>query len=176
MSAPSDTATLPDELLSKELRSFKKADMKNPVEKKASTFKLRAQMLKEGRTNTRLARADNMWAVLKVYASGGENGLHTHPSEDHTFLVLQGRAKFYDADGNSTELGKHEGIMLPAGTYYWFEATSTDEELILYRVGAGSFAGADPSHRLNIRGEDMPGDSEENKKTTPIFKDGVFFE
>jgi quercetin dioxygenase-like cupin family protein len=171
--APSDTAVLPE--TTQELRSYKMTDMK-PVEKKATFYKLKAQMLEEGRTNTRLARADNMWAVLKVYASGGENGLHTHPSEDHTFLVLQGKAKFYDADGNATELGKHEGIMLPAGAYYWFEATSTDEELVLYRVGAGSFAGANPSHRLNIRGEDMPGDSPENKQGKVVFKKDKFFE
>src|SRR5882672_6575759 len=58
--------------------------------KKPSFFKMRAQMLAKGRTNTPLARTDNMWAILKVYASGGENGLHTHPNEDHTFIVLQG--------------------------------------------------------------------------------------
>ncbi|HKB73584.1 MAG TPA: hypothetical protein VKC82_04865, partial [Burkholderiales bacterium] len=51
--------------------------------KKPSFFKMRAQMLDKGRTNTALARTENMWATLKVYASGGENGLHTHPNEDH---------------------------------------------------------------------------------------------
>ena len=66
--------------------------------KKPSFFKMRAQMLDKGRTNTALARTENMWATLKVYASGGENGLHTHPNEDHTFIVLQGSARYYDAD------------------------------------------------------------------------------
>src|SRR5229473_866221 len=83
--------------------------------KKPSFFKMRAQMLDKGRTNTPLARTDNMWAILKVYASGGENGLHTHPNEDHTFIVLQGSARYYDVDGGYTDVGKHEGIMLPAG-------------------------------------------------------------
>ena len=171
MTAPSDTAVLPP---TTELRSYKKSDVATPVEKKLSFYKLKAQMLEEGRTNTRLGRCDNMWAVLKVYASGGENGLHTHPSEDHTFLVLQGRARYHDEDGNTQEVGKFEGVMIPAGAYYWFESIA-EEELVLFRVGAGSFPGANPSHRLNIRGEDMPGDSPENKQGKVVFKKDKFF-
>jgi len=95
---------------------------------------MRAQLLERGRTNTLLARTDNMWATLKVYASGGENGLHMHPHEDHTFVLLQGKARYYDTDGGHTDVGKHEGIMLPAGAYYWFEAVS-EEPLVLLRIG-----------------------------------------
>ena len=142
--------------------------------KKASFFKMRAQMLERGRTNTPLARTDNMWAILKVYASGGENGLHTHPNEDHTFIVLQGSARYYDADGNHTDVGKHEGIMLPAGAYYRFEATSK-EPLVLVRVGCRA-GPQDPAGRLNIRGEPMPGDSKENKRVPVVYRDGEFFE
>ena len=142
--------------------------------KKASFFKMRAQLLEQGRTNTPLARTENMWAILKVYASGGENGLHTHPNEDHTFVVLQGKARYYDAEGNHTDVGKHEGIMLPAGAYYWFEAISK-EPLVLLRVGCRA-GGRDPSGRLNIRGEPMPGDSKENKRVPVVYRDGEFFE
>ena len=143
-------------------------------ERKASFFKMRAQLLDQGRTNTLLARTDNMWATLKVYASGGENGLHMHPNEDHTFIVLQGSARYYDADGGHTDVGKHAGIMLPAGAYYWFEATS-EEPLVLVRIGcrAGS---QDPRGRLNIRGEPMPGDSKENKRVPVVYREGEFFE
>ena len=144
------------------------------TEKKATFFKMRAQMLEHGRTNTPLARTDNMWATLKVYASGGENGLHTHPNEDHTFIVLQGSARYYDADGNPTDVGKHEGIMLPAGAYYWFEATSK-EPLVLVRVGCRA-GPKDASARLNIRGEPMPGDSKENKRVPVVYREGEFFE
>jgi quercetin dioxygenase-like cupin family protein len=142
--------------------------------KKPSFFKMRAQMLDKGRTNTALARTDNMWAILKVYASGGENGLHTHPNEDHTFIVLQGSARYYDADGGTTDVGKHEGIMLPAGAYYWFEATSKDA-LVLVRIGC-RVGPQDASGRLNIRGEPMPGDSKENKRVPVVVRDGEFFE
>src|SRR5262245_30488923 len=152
-----------------EMVTDRKGTGKNP-----SFFKLRAQLLDQGRTNTALARTDNMWATLKVYAAGGENGLHTHPNEDHTFIVLQGSARYYDADGGYTDLGKHEGIMLPAGAYYWFEATSK-EPLVLVRVGCRVSA-KDPAGRLNIRGEPMPGESKENKRVPVVYRDGEFFE
>lgn len=142
--------------------------------KKPSFFKMRAQMLDQGRTNTMLARTDNLWAILKVYASGGENGLHTHPNEDHTFIVLQGSARYYDADGGHTDVGRHEGIMLPAGAYYRFEATSK-EPLVLVRIGC-RVGPQDASGRLNIRGEPMPGDSKENKRVPVVVRDGEFFE
>ena len=140
---------------------------------KAEFYKAKAQLLKKGRTNTHLAATENMWATLKVYASGGENGLHTHTNQDHSFFVLQGSARFYDENGNTTDVGKYEGIMLPAGAYYWFEATSK-EELILFRVGCRT-GEKDPGERLNIRGDLMPGESAENKKGEIVYKDGEFF-
>jgi quercetin dioxygenase-like cupin family protein len=142
--------------------------------KKPSFFKMRAQMLEQGRTNTLLARTENMWATLKVYASGGENGLHTHPNEDHTFFVLQGKARYYDADGGYTDVGRHEGIMLPAGAYYWFEAISK-EPLVLVRVGC-KVGPQDAGGRLNAQGEPMPGDSKENKRVPVVYRDGEYFE
>jgi len=147
---------------------------KKAAAKKASFFKMRAQLLDKGRTNTLMAKTDNMWATLKVYASGGENGLHTHPNEDHTFLVLQGKARYYDADGGYRDVGKHEGIMLPAGAYYWFEAIS-EEPLVLVRIGCRVGA-EDVNGRLNIRGERMPGDSKENKQEPVVYREGEFFE
>jgi mannose-6-phosphate isomerase-like protein (cupin superfamily) len=136
-------------------------------------FKLRAPLLDEGRSNHPLAKTANMWATLKIYASGGENGLHTHPREDHCFVVMQGSARYYDAEGGHQDVGQHEGIMLPAGAYYYFHATS-EEPLVLLRVGCRANSG-DPSGRLNIRGEDMPGDSPENKQVPVKIKAGAFF-
>ena len=140
-----------------------------------SFYKLRAQLLQQGRTDTVLAKTDTLQLRLKVYASGGENGLHAHSSEDHSFLVLQGRARFYDADDNPTDIGRHEGIMIPAGAYYRFEAISS-EELILYRVGAKTGTSAVGAPRVNVGGGAMPGDSKENKRVPVIYKDGQFFE
>ena len=141
---------------------------------KPTTFRLRAQLLDQGRSNTYLADTKNMWATLKVYASGGENGLHAHPNEDHMFVIMQGSARFYDQDGGHKDLSTHEGIMIPAGAYYWFEATSKDP-LVLMRVGS-RIGPQSTAGRLNIRGEDMAGDSEENKTVPVIYREGAYFE
>lgn len=138
-----------------------------------TTFKLRAQLLEQGRTDEEILRTDNMWLRLKVYASGGENVLHAHPVEDHMFLILQGRAIFYDKEGQSQELGRYEGIMLPARTYYWFCATG-DEPLVLFRVGckAGENKGVT---RVDINDMPLHGESAENNEVPVVFRDGAFF-
>ena len=137
-------------------------------------YKLRAQLLSQGRTDTVLAQSDVMQLRLKVYASGGENGLHTHAKEDHTFLILQGRARFYDQDDETTDVGALEGIFIPAGAFYRFEAIST-EELVLFRVGARTTADKRGPDRLNVEGQAMAGDSAENKRVDTIYKEGQFF-
>lgn len=137
-------------------------------------YKLRAQLLSQGRTDTVLAQSDVMQLRLKVYASGGENGLHTHAKEDHTFLVLQGRARFYDQEDETTEVGPLEGIFIPAGAFYRFEAISS-EELVLFRVGARTTADKRGPDRLNVKGQAMAGDSAENKRVETIYKEGQFF-
>lgn len=150
--------------------SFNRAE----VATKAFPFKLRAQLLDQGRTDTEVCRTENMWTRLKVYASGGENALHCHPREDHMFVVLQGSARFYDRDGGTTDINQHEGIMLPAGTYYWFEATSKDP-LVLIRVGS-RIGTENAQGRLNIKGEPMAGDSDENKTQPVVYRENAFFE
>ena len=148
---------------------------KSARERKVGTkFTLRAPLLDQGRSDTTIASTDNMVARLKVYASGGENGLHTHPHEDHMFLILAGSARFYDKDGNETDVPTHSGIMLPAGAYYRFEATST-EPLVLMRVGCRT-SDKPMSGRLNIEGKPMPGDSKENKQVEMVVRPGAFFE
>ena len=136
---------------------LKDQEVKLAENKTPSVFKVRAQMLEQGRTDTMLAATDNLTVRLKVYASGGENELHTHTQEDH-----------------SMELGKHQGIMLPGGAFYKFFATS-DEPLVLLRIGNPNVKKQTPPYRVNIKGEEMKGDSKENKKVPVIFKDGAFF-
>lgn len=93
-------------------------------------------MLEQGTTYDPLATAQNLWAAVKVYASGGENALHAHDGEDHTFIVLQGKAIFTFGDGSTRVVRAHEGVMLPRGVHYKFEA-DTAENLVLLRVGGG---------------------------------------
>lgn len=100
-------------------------------------FSLRnTPLLEQGTTYDPLATAENLWVNLKVYASGGENALHSHGGEDHAFIILQGKATFTFGDGRVEVVGKHQGVMLPRNAKYKFEADEA-ENLVMLRVGAG---------------------------------------
>lgn len=142
---------------------------------KPTFFKMRAQLLDDGRSNTQLADTENMWSRLKVYASGGENTLHAHPNEDHMFVVLDGSACFYGPGGEERVLTRNEGLMLPAGSFYSFQATS-DEPLVLLRVGCCVNDREDHGKRIAVGGGPLPGKSKANKWKAPIYRDGAYYE
>ena len=96
-------------------------------------------LLEQGTTYDPLATAENLWAAVKVYSSGGENALHAHGGEDHAFIVLQGKATFTFADGTTRLVVTHEGVMIPKNVQYKFEADEA-ENLVLLRVGGGDRA------------------------------------
>lgn len=134
-------------------------------------FKLRAELLQQGRSNQVVAETDNMWVNLKVYAGGGENGLHNHTDEDHFHLVLQGSARFYGPRGEEKEVRQYEGVMLPKGCFYRFMATS-EEPLILLRVGC--VAPGDPG-RYNVYGDPINSETKENGRIEAIPLKGRFW-
>jgi mannose-6-phosphate isomerase-like protein (cupin superfamily) len=136
-------------------------------------FRLRAEMLKKGRSNQVVAQTDHMKVNLKVYASGGENGLHNHTDEDHFHLVLQGSARFYGPRGETLDCGQYEGIMLPSGSFYRFEATS-QEPLVLLRVGCDT-PPTHPVSRLNVYGDPLPSESKENGRVEVVPDTGKFW-
>jgi mannose-6-phosphate isomerase-like protein (cupin superfamily) len=104
---------------------------------KAVLFSMRnLPLLEQGTTYDPLATAENLWASIKVYASGGENALHSHGGEDHAFVVLQGKATFTFGDGRTSIVRQHEGVMIPKDAQYKFEADES-ENLVLLRVGGG---------------------------------------
>ena len=143
-------------------------------------FSMRTRMVKTGRTNTPVCKTENMWGTVKVYASGGENGLHAHTKQDHMFVVMQGSARFYGPNGETRDVGKHEGVLLPKGCYYCFNATSK-EPLVLFRVGCHTEEAKDKSlpGRLDIKGGSMPGDHPENAKgakAAPLVYSDEWFE
>lgn len=141
---------------------------------KPKFFSLRAQLLEDGRSVVPLAETESLWSWVKVYASGGENVLHAHTNEDHLFIILAGRATFFGPDGEARELGRNDGIMLPAGTLYHFCATS-DEPLVLLRVGARAEEGS-LAERMGADGEPVPGGSKKNKFKPPVYLPGQFYE
>jgi mannose-6-phosphate isomerase-like protein (cupin superfamily) len=106
------------------------------IEPKAQTFSIKTPLLAKGASNNVVVDSDLLWIWVKVYAEGGENFLHKHVAEDHSFIILDGQATFHDKDGNDTVLNKYQGIFLPRGTYYSFTSTGSGP-LVLLRVGAG---------------------------------------
>lgn len=141
---------------------------------KPTVFNLSAQLLDQGRTDTVVAAAEDLIVRMKVYASGGENELHAHTGEDHTFMILQGSARFFGPQGEETELGQYQGIMLPRGAFYRFYATSK-EPLVMIRVGSPNPRKQKVPYRINIDGSELRGDSKENKSVPVVFREGAYF-
>ena len=136
-------------------------------------FKLEAQLPTQGRTNIPMAASKCMTVVLKTYASGGENELHSHPEEDHTFVILQGKAKFYGPNEETKIIGEGEGVLLPPGSFYWSHVTS-DEPLVMLRVGAAAGEGKDRYRRIDIDGNIMTGDDPRNKQVELHLSDAWY--
>ena len=143
------------------------------VEGKPTFFKLEAQLPKQGSHGHPARRLGQDVVVLKTYAADGENGLHAHPNEDHTFVVLQGEATFYGPNGEIRTIGENEGVLLPHGTFYRFKAIS-DEPLVMVRIGAAAFDGVDRHGRIGPDGSELRGDSVENKPVELMMSDRWF--
>jgi mannose-6-phosphate isomerase-like protein (cupin superfamily) len=104
---------------------------------KAVVVSMRNQpLLEQGTTYDSLATCENLWAAVKVYASGGENALHAHAGEDHLFVIMQGKATFTFGDGRTQVVRQHDGVMIPKNVTYKFEADEA-ENLVMLRVGGG---------------------------------------
>lgn len=114
---------------------------------KPTFFRMQAQLLDAGNTETPLAVGEHLWLKIKVYAKGGENRLHAHPFQDHSFIVLAGRACFHGPQGERRELGPNDGILLPKGCFYWFQ-TISEEPLVLLRAGATVAPDKHPDTRI----------------------------
>ena len=144
---------------------------------KVTTYSMKVPLLTSGRTNEVLARTDTVEVRAKVYAEGGENGLHTHLDEDHTFFVLDGQATFYGPEeGQTTVVGRHEGIMIPAGAFYRFQSTG-DTNLVLLRFGADLPAPEGMvAPRVGVDGAPLEGKDPRNKQQPPVFSGRTFGE
>jgi mannose-6-phosphate isomerase-like protein (cupin superfamily) len=111
--------------------------MSTVVTPKSVPFSLKTQQISKGKYDGLMARGDLLEVRLKIYAEGGENTLHAHLDHDHSFIVLDGEATFYDEDDTPTVVGKFEGILLPRGAKYRFCCSSGDTPVVLLRVGGG---------------------------------------
>ncbi|OLT59547.1 cupin domain-containing protein [Moorena bouillonii] len=136
-------------------------------------FQLKTKLLSKGRSDYTLAKTDLMSVRIKCYAQGGENVLHSHPGEDHTFIVLAGQAKFFGKDGEVGTFSRNQGILLPRGTFYKFQSCG-DEPLVLLRVGAEK--DKLPVNRIGVEGESLPGKSKANKHEDGVPIEGLYYE
>ena len=72
-----------------------------PTEKpKTQKFSLRTPYMKQGRITQLVAETENMWIHTKINYEGGENEIHCHLDEDHSFIVLEGQMSVFDENGN----------------------------------------------------------------------------
>jgi mannose-6-phosphate isomerase-like protein (cupin superfamily) len=91
------------------------------------------------------------------------------------FVILAGEATFrLGKDEEIKVLRKHDGVMIPSGSFYWF-LSSGDENLVLLRVGAKSQGWSDFDDRVDLNGNPFAGDSVENKELPVIPLPGKFF-
>ena len=140
----------------------------------AQVFDLGIEILAHGKKSEMKAKSNLMTVMMKCHAEGGENSLHTHATEDHVFVVLQGEATFHlGLEENEVVLHRYQGLMIPMGTYYRFQSTG-DENLIQIRVGAATEENA-LMDRRNVRGEWLDPMSEEDHWVTPEPIPGRFF-
>src|SRR5215216_6914049 len=87
----------------------------------AQVFSFLNDGIREGRGDLVLPGSENLSGVIKRYSEGGENKMHCHPTEDHTFYVLEGEATFHIGDDeNVVVAGQYDAVYLPRGTHYWF--------------------------------------------------------
>ncbi|MDX1484820.1 MAG: cupin domain-containing protein [Alphaproteobacteria bacterium] len=142
-----------------------------------SRFKLRAQLLDAGSESRVLGETDNLQLKIRVYAAHeGENAMHAHHNQDHSFIVLQGQARFYGPRGEAWDLTRNEGIWLPEGTYYCFE-NSGEEPLVVLRIAAMMRDKGDPEMRLGVHQQQIDAHTPENRRPEKIvYREGEFYE
>jgi mannose-6-phosphate isomerase-like protein (cupin superfamily) len=146
-------------------------------------------LLEGGATMELVGLAPMLWVHSKVYSAGGENALHSHEIEDHAFLVLQGRAVFHFGDGSTTDVRSFEGVIVPRGVRYRFNADEAEGNLVMFRVGAAQVQDSsdlDPrfaiprealKSRADSQGNYAAGDAKKNGTAAQqtVFKTGSYF-
>lgn len=153
--------------------AVKKESQERP---RAYTFSLKTPYMKQGRVTQLVAETANMWIHTKINAEGGENEIHAHLDEDHSFIVLEGEMSVFDEKGNEMKVKQYQGVMIPKGAYYRYLNTGPGN-LVVIRVGAASKGQAQGGDEMRVRpdGRPLPAGSVENKTLPPIEMPGKYF-
>jgi mannose-6-phosphate isomerase-like protein (cupin superfamily) len=85
---------------------------------------------------TFLARTPLLNVAVQTVKDGGENNLHYHTNGDQCYFVLKGRVRFNGPENKVYgEFGPGEGIVIPAGSRYWFEKVGPEDLEVLQSFG-----------------------------------------
>ena len=143
---------------------------------KAYTFSLKTPYMKQGRVTQLVAETENMWIHTKINAEGGENEIHTHLDEDHSFIVLEGEMSVFDETGREMKVKQYQGVMIPKGAYYRYLNTG-EGNLVVLRIGSAVKSQPQGGVAMRVRpdGRPLPAESMENKTLAPIEDSGKFF-
>ena len=156
-------------------KSASAAVFKNYDQPKTRLFSLKTPYMEQGRVTQLVAETPNMWIHTKVNAEGGENEIHQHLDEDHSFIVLEGQMSVFDETGAELQVGKYQGVMIPRGAYYRYLNTG-EGNLVVIRVGAGVKGQKQGGQemRLGKDGKPLPSGTVENRNK-PAIEMGTFF-
>jgi mannose-6-phosphate isomerase-like protein (cupin superfamily) len=143
---------------------------------KAQKFSLRTPYMEQGRVTQLVAQTSNLRIHTKINAEGGENEIHTHLDQDHSFIVLEGEMTVFDEKGNEMVLKPYQGVMLPRGAYYRYLNTGAGN-LVVLRVAAPAGEKSRSGEAVRVRPDGRPilGGSVENKTLPPLEMLGKFF-
>lgn len=143
---------------------------------RAYVYSLKTPYMKQGRVTQLVAETENMWIHTKINAKGGENEIHCHLDEDHSFVVLEGQMSVFDEKGNEMLVKQYQGVMIPKGAYYRYLNTGSGN-LVVLRIGAGIKGQPQGGEEMRVRpdGRPLPSGSIENKTLPPIEMPEKFF-
>jgi mannose-6-phosphate isomerase-like protein (cupin superfamily) len=81
-----------------------------------------------------LGTTKRLFATIQAHCEGGEVTLHSHTHMDGFWFALSGRVRFYsDHTTVFADIGPMEGVLIPRGEKYWFEAYG-DEDLEIFQI------------------------------------------
>src|SRR5688500_6827071 len=118
-------------------------------------FSLRTPYMKQGRITQLVAETENMWIHTKINYEGGENEIHTHLDEDHSFIALEGQMSVFDEKGNELKVGKYQGDMTSNAAYCRCHIPGTNNLLVI-RVGAGIKGNPQGGEEMWVRPDGKP--------------------
>jgi mannose-6-phosphate isomerase-like protein (cupin superfamily) len=111
----------------------------------------------EGRRHFYLCKTDLLVTEIQVFEPGAHVNLHTHLDLTGVWVVLSGHFTFYgQGDTVYGELDPLQGLLIPAGSHYWFKNTGTVTGEIMrvdVQVPPGHHIASQPQAVVNAFGD-----------------------